>query len=168
MLKFFKKNIVNLFLIGLIVYLAYQKFVVNRPEKNIDVTELSLVNEQKMPVSMASFSGKPLFVSFYSSWCAPCMVEMPSIYKLYQEMKDEDMNFLLVNTTSLQDIEKFEKQKGFDLPQYLLMSSGSIPVKTIPLTYIIDKKGDVIQVVNRPKNWNTNSVKKTLRQLIAQ
>lgn len=168
MIKFIVKNIINLLLIGLILYLVYQKFVINRPEKNINYTELVLLNAKGEQVSMSSLKGQPLFLSFYSSWCAPCMLEMPSIHNLYQELKDENINFLLVNTTSFQDIELLKKKKGYEFPSYLLQSSGSIQIKSIPLTYIIDQNGKVVQVVNRPKNWNSNAVKQKLRNLMNQ
>lgn len=168
MKQFLRQNFINLILGFVIIYLGYQKFVVNRPQTQIDFTELELIKKDGEPVSMNSFEGQPLFLSFYSSWCGPCMLEMPSIQKLYQEMKQEKMNFVLVNTTSFQDMNQVEEKFGVQVPQYLLRNSGTISVKTIPLTYIFDKHGHVVQVVNRPKNWNSNSVKKKLKKLISE
>lgn len=62
-------------------------------------------NGRQQPFS--DFEGKVVFVNFWATWCPPCVAEMPDIHELYQEMKDEDIAFVLI---SLDD--DFDKAKN--------------------------------------------------------
>jgi thiol-disulfide isomerase/thioredoxin len=38
-------------------------------------------------VSLTAFSGQPVIVNFFASWCAPCKRETPLLARFYREMK---------------------------------------------------------------------------------
>ena len=42
-------------------------------------------------VSLNDFKGKVVFVNIWATWCPPCREEMPSMEKLYQELKGKDL-----------------------------------------------------------------------------
>ena len=48
-------------------------------------------------VSLADYKGKVVLLNIWATWCAPCVAEMPSMEKLYQELKDEGFELLAVS-----------------------------------------------------------------------
>ena len=157
---------INIFLLGLIAFLVYKKFVVNRPQQTIDLTELSVVDMNGNLIEAGELSNTPIFLNFWATWCKPCLLEMPSIAKLYKEYQTEDIRFLIVNTEDADAVQTYEAKKQTGLPHYTLNSSGTIPIKTIPLTYLINENGEVEKVVNRTKNWYSQRSRKQIEELI--
>ena len=41
------------------------------------------------PVSFSDFSGKPVVINFWATWCGYCVKEMPSFEKAFEEFGDE-------------------------------------------------------------------------------
>ena len=40
-------------------------------------------------VSLSQYKGKWLLLDFWGTWCSPCLDELPSIQKLYDEMNEK-------------------------------------------------------------------------------
>jgi thiol-disulfide isomerase/thioredoxin len=45
-------------------------------------------------LALASFSGKPLLVNFWATWCPPCVEELPLIDRFYQDNKSKNWQVL--------------------------------------------------------------------------
>lgn len=120
-------------------------------------------------VPIASFRDKPLFISFWATWCAPCIAELPSIQKLYDDYK-QDVNFILISQEDFGTITTFLNQNNFDLPTYNRV--GTLPdifqVSSIPTSYIIGSDGKVHVNKSGPANWNSNTVRDLLDKLISE
>lgn len=51
--------------------------------------------------TLDDFSGKPLVINFFASWCAPCAAELPDFQAAY-ELHGDDVGFLGFNVTDEQ------------------------------------------------------------------
>jgi len=98
-------------------------------------------------VSLADLKGKIIFLNFWATWCPPCLAEMPSVNKLYQQFKnDEDVVFLLVDADS--DFAKanaYMSRKQYQMPVYNVASSmpETIFKGSLPTTIVFDKMGRI-------------------------
>ena len=50
--------------------------------------------------------GRITFLSFWATWCAPCVAELPSIEALYQDYKDQ-IDFVLVTHENPEVVKDF-------------------------------------------------------------
>ncbi len=64
------------------------------------VLDLNLVNSKGEKVNMEQFRGKVIFLNFWATWCPPCIAEMPGINNLYQEVKNDNVEFIMLSVRS--------------------------------------------------------------------
>ncbi len=108
---------------------------------------LTLVNSQGERVDMRDFKGKVIFLNFWATWCPPCLAEMPGINKLYNDVKEEDIVFLMVSLDKdFEKARKFKARKDFSFEVYRL--AGSLPAQyhspSIPTTFVISSEGKIV------------------------
>lgn len=106
--------------------------------------DITVYDKNRNAVTLSSLKGKAVIVNFWADWCGPCLNELPTFQKLYEEYKD-DVVFLMINIDSIPEhITVFAEKQGYNFPIYYDLdhsafytySSGSIPV-----TIAVDKDG---------------------------
>ncbi len=60
--------------------------------------------QESMNRSLASYSGRPLILNFWASWCIPCKEEMPALQRASEKYRDEGLVVLGVNQTFVDDL----------------------------------------------------------------
>ncbi|WP_103864325.1 TlpA disulfide reductase family protein [Aquimarina sp. I32.4] len=112
---------------------------------------------------------KVVLINYWATWCPPCIAEMPSLQKLYNDYQDKVV-FLFVTTDDDPELNKFMKNKNYNYPIYRSLSEHPKPFisKTIPATYLIDKKGNIIIDKVGAADWNTTKVRETIDSLLDQ
>ena len=130
--------------------------------------DLQLLNAEGEAVRMEEYRGKVIFINFWATWCPPCVAEMPGINSLYQDMKAEDVKFLMVSLD--EDFEKakrFREKRGMDFEVYQL--SGSLPPmyrsQSIPTTFVIDADGELALTHKGMADYDTEDFRTFLRRL---
>lgn len=118
---------------------------------------------------MAIGSGKVTFISYWATWCPPCIAELPSIEALYADYGTK-VQFLLITNENPEVVEKFLKKKEIDLPAVLpAMETPEILFeRSIPTNYIIDQKGNIVVKEKGASDWNSDSIRAILDNLLAE
>ncbi|HET8839502.1 MAG TPA: TlpA disulfide reductase family protein [Flavobacteriaceae bacterium] len=119
--------------------------------------------------SLAQYEGKVIFINIWATWCAPCIAEMPGINDLYNDLKNENIQFVLFSVDDeFENALAFIKRKEYSFPIY--HSGGNIPplyqTGTIPTTFIIDTKGNLVLEHQGMANYNSDEFKNFLRTLM--
>lgn len=122
-------------------------------------------------VRLSDYRGKVVFLNIWATWCSPCREEMPSMQKLYQEMKGEEFEILAVSIDALgaKSVAPFVSELKLTFP-VLLDAQGSIQrlynTTGIPETFIIDKKGIVAAKIVGARDWGSEGAVQAFRDLI--
>ena len=103
------------------------------------------------PVSFSDFSGKPVVINFWATWCGYCVKEMPSFEKAFEEFGDEVV-FMMINVTdgyqeTKEDAVKFIEEKGYTFPVYYdteLSAAGVYGTSSLPATAFINADGELV------------------------
>ncbi len=65
-------------------------FAVEEGEAAPDFT-LPALQEGKAAFSLSAMQGKAVFVDFWASWCAPCLMSLPLYNEMYHKYKDQGL-----------------------------------------------------------------------------
>lgn len=120
-------------------------------------------------VNLESLKGKVVFINYWATWCSPCRAEMPSLKNLYADYKDKVV-FLFLTSDNKSKVEKFYSSNKYKFPTYNPLSNlpKQISSTSIPATFVLDKQGRVVVSEVGAADWNSNSVRKTIDELLAE
>ena len=81
-----------------------------------------------------------VLMSFFATWCQPCMKELPILENVYQEYKDERIKFFLVDIT-----EATRNNPGYgDMPK----AGPFLREKGVTMQILYDTRGTVMKRYN--------------------
>ena len=92
---------------------------------------------------LTSLRGKVVVLNFWFIGCAGCMIEIPSLNKLAQSFKGQDVVFLALALDQKKELETFLKTKPFDyqiVPEARAIADA-YEVVSYPVHVIIDREG---------------------------
>lgn len=121
-------------------------------------------------VNFQNLKGKVIFVNFWATWCPPCIAEMPSVQEFYNDYKSK-VAFVFITGDNWELVEEFYTKKGYDLPTYQSVTNylKELPsVPSIPRTFVIDKKGYIRVDKSGAANWNSDSFRKEIDDLLQE
>jgi len=118
-------------------------------------------------VTLSDYEGKVIILDFFASWCPPCREEIPGFIALNKELKESGFAVIGVSMVSSRESREFANKMGIDYP--VLVDDGSAsrlygPIRSIPMTYIIDKDFNVanIHIGYRTKEQFAKDAKKLI------
>lgn len=118
------------------------------PAQAKDLREIKFKDANGRVIDLGSLKGKVVFLNFWATWCPPCLAEMPSVNKLYEQFKEnKNVVFILVDADSdFMKAQKYMDRRGYKLPVYQVASD--IPEEifkgALPTTVVFDKLGRVV------------------------
>jgi len=129
---------------------------------------MSLINSKGERVEMEELRGKVIFFNMWATWCPPCVAEMPGINNMYNDVKGDDVAFIMLSLDN--DFQKaidFNKSKGYDFEVYKL--DGNLPSmyysQAIPTTYVIEARGNLVLTHQGMGDYDSKKFKEYLINL---
>jgi thiol-disulfide isomerase/thioredoxin len=102
------------------------------------------------PVLLTSFSGKAIVVSFWATWCAYCLKELPILHNIQRAAGKDSMQVIAVNTESREVFRKAARTlKELDVlhaHDNSHQAQDKYGVKGIPHLVIVGRDGRVVAV----------------------
>jgi thiol-disulfide isomerase/thioredoxin len=118
-------------------------------------------------VTMSSFRGRPVLLTFWASWCGPCRVELPELSKLYGELVGTGFVLMTVNVDHNPAAgRRFLESLGLHLPVYRLDSrdTKSLGIDALPANILLDADGRFV----RAYKGYTPAVVEEVRRLVLE
>jgi len=125
--------------------------------EGMEAPVFSLPNTDNEYVALRDICGKTLrkpwknktkyvvVISFFASWCKPCIAEIPHLQKVAEKFKDKNVKFYLINVGEPKEtIDKFLENKEVSLTilmdRYNKISEKYDALK-LPRLFVIDPDG---------------------------
>lgn len=106
---------------------------------------MDLADLDGAPADLRDARGRVLVLNFWSTWCAPCVAEMPALERLRDATADVGVRFAFVTREDPAAVRSFLEKRGFELPVYI--ASGETPDpfrhRAIPATFVLDRNGTI-------------------------
>lgn len=114
-----------------------------------------------------NLKGKVILVNFWATWCPSCIAEMPSMQKLYEDYADR-IQFVFISNEKNNIVTDFLTKNNytFDVYKTLEHYPEAFFTKSIPHTFLIDTKGNIVIDKTGAANWNSETVRKTIDTLL--
>ncbi len=140
-------------------------------EKNVmgKAPDFTLKDIHGRALSLSSLKGKVVLINFWATWCPPCKAEMPSLNKIYNEMKAQGLEVVAVSTdNSLSTIKDFLARNRLDFP-VLFDESKAVTkqyhVFSMPTTFLIDRNGMIVEKFYGEEDWTDPDIRKKIDKL---
>lgn len=122
------------------------------------------------PVDLAALKNKVVLVNFWATWCPPCVEEIPSLQRLYDQLRPEGLEILAVDVgETRQALSGFLKDKPVDFPIAMDEDGAALKrwrVYAFPTTLVLDRDHRIRYAVFGAFDWSSQEVIETLRPLL--
>ena len=130
----------------------------------ISLITLNINAQKKIPnVNIKTLQGKtissqslikeemPVVISFWATWCKPCLIEMEAFSENYEDWQEEkSFNFIAVSTDdsrSSSRVKSLAAGKGWPFDIYLDTNQEfkrALNINNVPFLIVINNKGNII------------------------
>ncbi len=115
---------------------------------SVNVTDM---NGKKINTAELSNNGKPFIISFWATWCKPCVKELTTIREVYQDWQTETGVKLIAvsidDSRSSAQVKTLANGKNWEYEIILDQNSDfkrAMNVNAVPHTFIVNGKGEIV------------------------
>ncbi|NKB32383.1 MAG: redoxin domain-containing protein [Pseudomonadales bacterium] len=119
---------------------------------------------------LSDYRGKVVFIDFWASWCPPCLLSLPAYDEMYQEIGNDNFEFIAINVDEdTEDGLYFLEDHPVTYP-VLADPEGDIGIpyriRSLPVSYLIDQEGRIIESYRSYSLGDEAEIKEQILSLI--
>lgn len=139
---------------------------VEEPDQNVfNLSDFTSVDLEGNPVDSSIFQGKYTLVNVWATFCRPCIVEMPDLQKIYENLGGDDFQVIgIISDTyvesneNMEDAKKIVEQTGVNyinvVPNDKIIEDVLKQIQFVPTSFIVDSEGNFLgEVVYGSKDY---------------
>jgi peroxiredoxin len=101
-------------------------------------------------IDSSSFEGKVLLLTFFATWCPPCVEEVPVLVDLHKKLSSAGFSVvgLSVDQQGAAVVARFVEKRKINYPVLLAESKTTMDfggVYGIPVAFLVNKSGNVVK-----------------------
>lgn len=109
------------------------------------------INGNTVQTGSIKNDGKPVIISFWATWCKPCLRELKAIHEVYPDWQDETgVKMIIVSIDQAQDANRVKPMvDGFGWEYEVLLDPNgdfkrAMNVQNVPHVFVLDGKGKIV------------------------
>ncbi len=147
----------------------------------VEAPDFAYENLEGQPVRLSDLRGEVVLINLWATWCTPCLTEMPSMQRLYEELDGEPFEILAVNVDAELgmpdwagrpggDVAAFVEELGLTFP-ILRNPSGDIQgayqTTGLPESFLVGPDGVIRRKVAGPTEWDTGPFQEQIERMLS-
>lgn len=119
-------------------------------------------------IRLADWRGTPLLVNFWATWCPPCIHELPSLMRLDQRLRQQNMAVLLISVdrAGIDKAQPFLEKLGIAGTELGFDPRGdlakAVSIKALPTSFCINADGIMTAQIVGDVEWDQPAVIETI------
>jgi cytochrome c biogenesis protein CcmG/thiol:disulfide interchange protein DsbE len=123
-------------------------------------------------VDLSSYRGRVVVLNFWATWCPPCVSEMPSLERLHRTLGPQGLAVVSVSADEDEAVlRRFVSANALSLPVLRdpggRVASGRYRTTGYPETFVLDRRGVLLQHVVGPAEWDEPQALAHFRALLS-
>lgn len=118
---------------------------------SIPSVTIKTLDGKNFSTSSISNNGKPIIISFWASWCRPCIKELSAIADLYQDWIDETgvkiIAISIDDARTVNNVRPLVNARAWEYDFYIDSNGDfkrAMGVSNVPHTFVLNGKGEVV------------------------
>lgn len=135
--------------------------------------QLRTIDGKTVDTAKLSNDGKPFVISFFASWCKPCLRELKAINEVYADWQDETgVKLYAVSIDGAQNSNKVKPMVDAEGWEYeVLLDPNSdfkraLNIQMIPAVFLLDGNGKIVSKHNSYKDGDENNLYEEIKALV--
>lgn len=141
----FKHSMKKILLLGI---LTIASITISAQLPNVKLQD---INGNTVQTGEISNDGNPIIISFWATWCKPCIRELKAIHEVYPDWQDETgVKMIIVSIDQAQDANRVKPMvDGFGWEYEVLLDPNgdfkrAMNVQNVPHVFVLDGKGKIV------------------------
>jgi len=129
-------------------------------------SQIKLTDLNGKEVNLSDYTGKTIFVNFWATWCRPCILEMPGIAALENNLSGQNIVFFFASDEEVEKIIKFKESRGMTSNFVRVENPEALGIEALPTTFIFDGRGNLIFSEVGFRKWDDPATIEMVTKLI--
>jgi peroxiredoxin len=142
------------------------------PRTGQPAPNFKVVSTTGQTVSQDTYRGHVLILDFFATWCQPCRQSIPHLVEMNRKYGRQGLQILglSVDEAGERVVKTFADEFHVNYP---LALAGDVPtvdfgVRSVPIMYLIDKKGTIYEVYRGYSTEMARSLEQSIKRLLAE
>ena len=134
-----------------ILFLALVMLTALNLHAQLPNVRLQDVDGKTVQTGEISNDGNPIIISFWATWCKPCLRELKAIHEVYPDWQDETgVKMIIVSIDQAQDANRVKPLvDGFGWEYEVLLDPNgdfkrAMNVQNVPHVFVLDGNGKIV------------------------
>jgi peroxiredoxin len=134
--------------------------------------DFKTVSTSGQSISQENYRGHVLIIDFFATWCQPCRQSIPHLVEMNRKYARQGLQILglSVDEEGERAVKAFTDEFRVNYPLALAGDSvtSDFGVRSVPVMYLIDKKGRIAEVYRGYSGEMGRSVELSIKRLLAE